>query len=204
VDLPSWRAAASARCASLLCAPHTTQTHRNRQTDKEGAWGRPRLLLLKQAKRQGWEFALTQGRLPHGCPHTLWEESKIRLKTDKMIYDLVIYELVLHPWVRDRFHKSCQGRERVARCRAALSLWSPFFPSLVLALGLFPFALFRNSFCSRVSWTPMCAVLPSPSKTPPWPPASTPSISVGATPCGSKLTVFPLSAEARQGWGWTS
>jgi len=32
---------------------HTTQTHRNRQTDKEWAWGRPRLLL---AKRQDWEF----------------------------------------------------------------------------------------------------------------------------------------------------
>jgi len=35
VHLQSWRAAASARCASLPRAPHTTQTHRNRQTDKD-------------------------------------------------------------------------------------------------------------------------------------------------------------------------
>ena len=33
----------------------TTQTHRNRQTDKECAWGRPRLLLVE---RQGWGFTL--------------------------------------------------------------------------------------------------------------------------------------------------
>jgi len=32
-----------------------TQTHRNRQTDKEWAGGRLRLLLVK---RQGWEFTL--------------------------------------------------------------------------------------------------------------------------------------------------
>jgi len=34
---------------------YTTQTHRNRQTDKECAWGRPKLLLVK---RQGWGFTL--------------------------------------------------------------------------------------------------------------------------------------------------
>jgi len=48
VDLPWWRAAASARCASLPRAPHTTQTHGNRQTEKKCAWGRPRLLFLKR------------------------------------------------------------------------------------------------------------------------------------------------------------
>jgi len=36
-------------------------------------------------------------------------------------------------------------------------------PPLFLALGLFPFALFRNTFYSRVSCTPMCAFWPSPS-----------------------------------------
>ena len=64
--------------------------------------------------------------------------------------------------------KSCQGRERVAWCRACRSFWSPFFPPLFLALGLFPFALSRNSFCSHVSRIPMCALLPSPSAAPPW------------------------------------
>jgi len=34
---------------------HTTQIHKNRQTDKECAWRRPRLLLVK---RQGWGFTL--------------------------------------------------------------------------------------------------------------------------------------------------
>ena len=32
-----------------------TQNHRNRQTDRERAGGRPRLLLVK---RQGWGFTL--------------------------------------------------------------------------------------------------------------------------------------------------
>ena len=63
-DLPWWCAAASARCASMPRASHSTQTHRNRQTDKEWAGGRPRLLFVK---RQGWEFTLGKWGLPHGC-----------------------------------------------------------------------------------------------------------------------------------------
>ena len=55
----------------------------------------------------------------------------------------------------------------MARCRMCRSFWSPFSPPSFLALGLFPFALFRNSFCSRVSWTPTCAFWPPPSADPP-------------------------------------
>ena len=70
VDLPWWRAAASARCASLPRAPHTTQTHRKGQPDKECAWGRPRLLV----KRQDWGFTLGTCTLDlmHGMLSIMW------------------------------------------------------------------------------------------------------------------------------------